>query len=92
MKKKIIFGVLFSVLLAINIITVSKTNASDLTLTSLMQTAKASDGESGGMANKCCPIWTITLTITNVGGVPSTTIACTTGGEYQCYDCTCPTS
>jgi hypothetical protein len=41
MEKKILFGILFSAILAINIISVSKTDISDLSLMSLMQTAQA---------------------------------------------------
>ena len=41
MKKKNFFGILFSALLAINVISVSKTDVNDLSLTSLMQTAQA---------------------------------------------------
>lgn len=46
MKKKIFYGILFSAILAINVISISKTDVSDFSLRSLMQTAKA-DGESG---------------------------------------------
>ena len=53
MKKKIIFGILFSAILAINIISVSKTDVSDLSLTSLMQTAKADYVEGGGSGTTC---------------------------------------
>jgi hypothetical protein len=41
MKKKFFFGILFSALLAINIMSVFKTELGDLSLTSLMQTAQA---------------------------------------------------
>jgi hypothetical protein len=46
MKKKFFFGILFSAILAINVISVSKTDISDLSLMSLMQRAQA-DPESG---------------------------------------------
>jgi len=46
MKKKILFGILFSAILAINVISVSKTDVGDLSLMSLIQTAQAQT-ESG---------------------------------------------
>lgn len=41
MKKKFFFGILFSAILAINVISVSKTDISDLSLMRLMQITQA---------------------------------------------------
>jgi hypothetical protein len=55
------------------------------TLVVIGLSSKANKKE-GGMANQCCPIWTITVTTSFTGP----TISCTTGGEYKCKDCQCP--
>ena len=39
---------------------------------------------TGGLANKCCPYWNVTVEIT----YPFPSISCTTGGQFKCEDCT----
>jgi hypothetical protein len=53
MKKKIFFGILFSAILAINVISVSKTDVSDISLVNLMQITKAEAEEGGGSTYTC---------------------------------------
>ena len=61
MKKKIFFGILFSALLAINVISISKTDVRYLSLISLIQNANAQieDGEGKGLDCICneCSLW-----------------------------------
>lgn len=45
------------------------------------------DDNGGGMANKCCPIWNVTIEIG--GDLIFPKIICSTGGSYKCVDCTC---
>ena len=52
MKKKIFFGILFSAILAINVISVSKSDVGDLSLMSLMQITQA-QAEGGGGTYTC---------------------------------------
>lgn len=65
MKKKILFGILFFTLLTINIITISKTNVSDLSLMNLLQNANAQMEDDNGKGLDCicteCMLWNPTL-------------------------------
>jgi hypothetical protein len=81
MKKKIIYGVLFFFILALNIICVFETDENDLSLNSLLQNARANESESG-IPKPCDAIWTVTYTFGNV-----TSYSCTTGGSFQCPSC-----
>ena len=89
MKKKILSGLFALALLATAGLGVHKSlngnaNLSDLALANVEALA---NGEGGGMANKCCPIWNVTI---EVGGTIWPKITCSTGGSYKCEDCTCP--
>lgn len=61
MKKKFFYGILFSAILAINVISISKTDVSDLSLMSLIQNANAQieDGQGQGLDCICmyCTLW-----------------------------------
>ncbi len=86
MKKKIIFGVLALALMAINVSQSIQSGQSGFDLSQLVNIASATP--ENGMANKCCPIWDVSVTTS----FPWPTVTCTTGGQYKCEDCTCPTS
>jgi hypothetical protein len=82
MKKKFFFGILFSAILAINVISVSKTDVSDLSLTSLIRNANAqTEGPN-------CPGGTCTTTYAGGG---SCTACCAAGQGASCdsYGCMC---
>lgn len=44
--------------------------------------AEGTECETGGLANKCCPYWNVTITYEWSGPV----VSCTTGGEFKCDD------
>ena len=95
MKRKFLSGVFALALLAIagfgvNRSMKSDANLSDLALKNVLALADVENpdtGEGGGMANKCCSIWNVTL---EMGGTIWPKVTCTTGGEYKCVDCPCP--
>lgn len=95
MKKKIFFGILFSAILAINVISISKPGVSDLSLLSLMQNAKA-DGEGGGtttcghtcmaggqFSTQCS--YSGTITVMGSGVTVSNSITCTDEAYACCH-------
>ena len=89
MKKKILISLVACFIAAGSFIgynLTENTSKLDVSLADISVMAQA-DGESGGgMANVCCPIWDVTITYKWSG--PE--ISCSTGGNYKCEDCVCP--
>ncbi|MBA4411650.1 MAG: hypothetical protein Q8S54_16420 [Bacteroidota bacterium] len=82
MKKKIFIGMSFVIILAINIITVSKADVNNKSSMSLIRNANANPVEEPclpGIPNMNCPIWTVEVKV----GIPPS-VTCTTGGSYIC--------
>ena len=79
MKEKIIFGIFVLATLAINFITVSKTNVNGLSMMNLIQTSKANMQE----LDFCSSTWTVTYILRE----STTTIICESGGSYICPMC-----
>ena len=89
MKKKILSGVFALALFVIAGFGVNKSmsNKAQLSDLALANVEALAQDEGGGMANKCCPIWNVTI---EIGGTIWPKVTCSTGGSYKCEDCTCP--
>lgn len=77
MKKRILFGILFSTILTLNVISVFKTDVNDLSLMCLMQTSKA----QAEVIDPCDPIFVVAIKMDSTGIV---WMSCTEGGCYRC--------
>ena len=68
----------------------TSTSTETSTTTTASTSSTAVDHTKGtGLANKHCPIWTISYTF-NTSLIPSSSVSCTTGGEYKCEAGVCP--